>query len=475
MKFLKYFVAILCCTIFISCDDEISTIGSSLGTSKIEIIVDSTFVNLTGQSVFTDSIIGRTTDPLLGNLTVSNYGTLRTGYLTQFMPTLKLDTLNVTPQTIDSIHLLLSYYDNDLTGDSLAPMILDVYRLKKTIKAPLYTNLNPDEYYSPDDWLARCTFGSSTEGYVEDDNNSSLNSSSIGTAAAKTYKRITVKLPKSLGQELFELYKSDPNSFSMPSEFAKHFPGVYIDIAYGNGRVVNIKSIFMTAYYRAIDSKGETKSLAYTYMGVTPEIYSINHFTLTPDQELIQNVEEGNADGQTVYVQAPIGYMPVVHFPVQKIIDRYREEMAGSEKIQNILNALSFTIPAIVDEDAKLSPPQHLLFIRKSQVKSFFENKMLPDKVSTVYAKYDKGKKAYDFGNIGSYIRDIMDSGKEVTEEDEEIALIPIYMTSETSTGYYESTTTITSATPYCASPAIVKLDLSGAQIKITYTTQKPY
>lgn len=471
MKLLKYFAAILCCAVLISCDDEISTIGSSLGTSKIEVIVDSTFVNLTGQSVFTDSIIGRTTDPLLGNLTVSNYGTLRTGYLTQFMPSLKIDTLDVTPQTIDSIHLLLSYYDNDLTGDSLAPMILDVYKLKKTIKAPLYTNIDPNEYYSPDDWLARCTFGSSTEGYEDEANKNSSSSTGDG----KTYKRITVKLPTSLAQEVFEQYKKDPNTFATPGEFAKYFPGIYINIAYGNGRVVNIKSIFMTAYYRAIDTKGDIDTLAYTYMGVTPEIYSINHFTLTPDEELIQNVEAGNAEGKTVYVQAPIGYMPVINFPTQKIIDRYREEMAGSEKIQNILNALSFTIPAIVDEDAKLSPPQYLLFIRKSQVKSFFEEKQLPDKVNTVYATYDKGKKAYDFGNIGSYIREVMDSGKEVTKDDEEIALIPINLTSETSTGYYETTTTITSATPYCAAPAIVKLDLSGAQIKITYTTQQPF
>ena len=471
MKLLKYFVAICCCMALLSCEDEISTLGSSLETSEIKVVVDSTFVNLTGQSAFTDSIIGRTTDPLLGNLTVSNYGTLRTGYLTQFMPSINIDTLNVTPQTIDSINLYLSYYNSDLTGDSLAPMILDVYRLNKTIKAPLYTNINPDDYYSPDDWLARCTFGSSTEGFV--DSNSS-SSSSTSKEEAKTYKRISVKLPKAFGEELFNQYKKDPNTFAMPSEFAKFFPGMYVDISYGNGRVINIKSIFMTMYYRAIDSKGKIDTLAYTYMGVTPEVYSINHFTLTPDELLLQNIEESNANGKAVYVQAPIGYMPVINFPTQNIIDRYEQEMIGNEKIQNILNALSFTIPAVVDEDAALSPPKYLLFIRKSQVKEFFEEKKLPDQIGTVYATYNKSKKVYDFGNIGSYIRQIMDSGKPVTKDDEEIALIPIDVTSETNSGYYETTTTITNVTPYCASPAMVKLDLSGAQIKITYTTQQP-
>ena len=277
-----------------------------------------------------------------------------------------------------------------------------------------------------------------------------------------------------MGNVSFNQYKKDPNTFAMPSEFAKFFPGMYVDISYGNGRVINIKSIFMTMYYRAIDSEGKIDTLAYTYMGVTPEVYSINHFTLTPDELLLQNIEESNANGKAVYVQAPIGYMPVINFPTQNIIDRYEQEMIGNEKIQNILNALSFTIPAVVDEDAALSPPKYLLFIRKSQVKEFFEEKKLPDQIGTVYATYNKSKKVYDFGNIGSYIRQIMDSGKPVTKDDEEIALIPIDVTSETNSGYYETTTTITNITPYCASPAMVKLDLSGAQIKITYTTQQP-
>lgn len=467
MKFLKYLTALCCCIVLLSCEDEISTIGSSLGASKVEVVVDSTFVKLTGQSVFTDSIIGRTTDPLLGNLTVNNYGTLRTGYLTQFMPSLNIDTLNVTPHTLDSLKLYLSYYNSDLTGDSLAPMILDIYRLNKTIKAPLYTNLNPEEYYSPDDWLARCTFGSSTEGFVDENNSSDKET--------VTYKRISVDMPISLGQELFNQYKKDPSSFAMPSEFAKFFPGIYMNIAYGNGRVVNIKSIFMTMYYRAVKQNGKIDTLAYTYMGVTPEIYSINHFDLTPDAQLLQNIEKDNAEGKIVYAQAPIGYMPVIHFPTQNIINKYHEKMDGTEKIQNILNALSFTIPAVIDENAPLSPPKHLLFIRKSQVESFFLNKEVPDDISTVYATYDKSRQVYDFGNIGSYIRDILDrEDPTVTPDDEEIALIPIHVTSETSNGYYETTTSVTSVTPYCASPAIVKLDLSGAKIKITYTTQSP-
>lgn len=466
MKILKFIAITIGCLALIACEDEISTIGSSLNATNIEITVDSTFVKLSGKSVFTDSILGRTTDPLLGTLTVNNYGTLRTGYLTQFMPSLNIDTLNVTPSTLDSIKLYLNYYDSDLTGDSLAPMVLDVYRLDKTIKGPLYTNINPNDYYSPDNLIASCTFGSTTEGFI--DNNNSTDNKKV------TYKRIGVDLPLSLGEEIFNEYKKDPNVFAMPSEFAKFFPGVYMDISYGNGRVVNIKGIFMTMYYRAIDSAGKIDTLSYTYLGVTPEVHSINHFTLVPDETLKQNVEIGNTQKDHVYVQAPIGYMPIIHFPTQNIIDKYNEKMSETHKIQNILNSLAFTIPAVVEEGAKLSPPEHLLFIRASQVKDFFEQKLLPDDISTIYATYDKANKVYNFGNISSYIRSVMQrEDPTVTEDDETIALIPVQILSETSSNYYNTTTSVTSVTPYCASPAFVKLDLNEAKIKITYTTQK--
>lgn len=466
MKLLKYLVAAFCCLTIVACEeDELSTIGSSLNSSDIVITVDSTFVKLTGESVFNDSILGRTTDPLLGNLTVDNYGTLHTGYLTQFMPTLNIDTTNVTPATLDSVRLYLNYYDTDLTGDSLAPMVLDIYRLNKTIKAPLYTNIDPTDYYSPDDYITSTTFGSSTEGFVDEKTST--------TDKTISYKQIKVDLPLSMGEEIFELYKKNPDIFALPATFAEHFPGMYMNISYGNGRVVNVKGIFMTMYYRAINSEGKIDTLSHTYMGVTPEVYSINHFTLTPDATLQQNVAQANASGHRAYIQSPVGYMPIIHFPTQNVIDKYKEKMSETSKIQNILNALSFTIPIVEDPNAVLAPPEYLLFVRASQAKDFFEQKLLPDDISTIYAKYDKGLKAYNFGDISSYIRSVLQrEDPTVTEDDETIALIPVNITFETSTNYYTTTTSITSVTPYSASPAFAELDLDGAKIKITYTTQ---
>ena len=247
-----------------------------------------------------------------------------------------------------------------------------------------------------------------------------------------------------------------------------------MNISYGNGRMINIKGIFMTMHYRAIDAEGKIDTLSYNYLGVTPEVSSINHFSLTPDESLLQKVQEGNTSGSKVIAQSPVGYMPIIHFPAQNIINKYNEKIEETSKIQNILNFLSFTIPVVKDANNRLDPPEHLLFIRASQVKDFFEQKLLPDDINTIYATYNKEKGVYDFGNISSYIRSILQrEDPTVTEDDETIALIPVQVLTETSTSYYNTTTSVVSVTPYSASPTIVELDLSGAQIKIIYTTQK--
>lgn len=459
MKILKYFPLLCCCIAMIACEDEVSTLGSSLNASDITITVDSTFTKVTGQSVFTDSIIGRTTDPLLGNLTMKGYGTLQTGFLTQFMPTLNLDTAGVSINTLDSIKLFLNYYNTDLTGDSLAPMVINIYRLNKTVTAPLYTNINPSDYYTPENLLASHAFGSSLEGFLDGNSDD-----------PKPYKRIAIKLPIELGQEIFTEYKQNPDIFASPAKFAQFFPGVYMNIVYGNGRVVNIKGVFMTMFYHSVDLDGKAEQRQYTYMGVTPEIYSINHFTLTPDATLKQNVESGK-----IYVQAPIGYMPIIKFPTRNIIERYREALGTSNKIQNILNSLTFTIPAIANENNGLTPPTYLLFIRQSQAAEFFLQKKLPDNVNSFYATYDATNKLYNFGDVSKYIRNIIDSGNEVTNDDELIAIIPIQLITETSSNYYTTTTEITSVTPYASSPTIIQLDLENAKLKINYTTQTSF
>lgn len=96
-----------CAIILSACDENNqSTIGSSLVTSPVKIVVDSTFT-LTGQSIRNQDIQSRTVRQLLGIIDAKEYGQFSSEIVTQFMSAMTFDTTGVKREYIDSIKLLL--------------------------------------------------------------------------------------------------------------------------------------------------------------------------------------------------------------------------------------------------------------------------------------------------------------------------------------------------------------------------------
>mgnify|MGYP000772701751 FL=1 len=62
------------------------------------------------------------------------------------MPAANFDTVGVNK--LDSLILYLSYNTESFTGDSLAPMQLSVYPLDKRLESPVYSGIDPAEYYN---------------------------------------------------------------------------------------------------------------------------------------------------------------------------------------------------------------------------------------------------------------------------------------------------------------------------------------
>ena len=130
-----------------SCGDENSMIGSSIVDTDLEIVVDSSFQKMvTAESIPNDSVVGRTITQLIGRISIPGYGKLETDFLTQFMSASTFDTVGV--DRLDSLVLYLSYNTESFTGDSLAPMQLSVYPLEKQLKSPVYSSVDPAEYYN---------------------------------------------------------------------------------------------------------------------------------------------------------------------------------------------------------------------------------------------------------------------------------------------------------------------------------------
>lgn len=452
-----------------SCGDENSTIGSSIVDTNIEIVVDSSFQKLiTVESIPNDSVVGRTITQLIGRISIPGYGRLETDFLTQFMPAATFDTVGV--DRLDSLILYLSYNADSFTGDSLAPMQLSVFPLEKQLKSPIYSSIDPSEYYN-----AQATPVALT----------SYNASFLGLPDSLVelgYKMIRVKMPDEMADRFFQKYEEDPSVFSSPSRFTQYFPGFYVKTSYGSGCVVNVQNTVMNLHYTKtteIDGTDSTYVATQTLMAVTPEITTGNHIKLEIAPEIKSEVAAGKA-----YILAPAGLNVLLHFPTRKIVEAFENAIEEGTSLQGIVNSLILQVPLkeIADNPYNLSPPQFLLFVRKSELREFFEKKKLADNVDSFYAEYDSSTRSYNFTGLRPFINDIIEkkrSGTEISDADEEIVLVPVSVYSETvssgSSYYYYSYNeqeVVTDIVPYISAPALALVDVENIKLQLTYSKQ---
>ncbi|MDE6368337.1 MAG: DUF4270 domain-containing protein, partial [Muribaculaceae bacterium] len=314
--------------IFISsCENSQSPIGASIIEDKISISIDSAFT-VNGHSVASNAVQSRTLLQLLGRIDASGYGSLSSDVVTQFMPSISLDTTGVTVNSIDSLKLMMAVYHGNFVGDSITPMGIDVYRLNRDLPYPIYSDFNPEGYYDPSQKIGSLVYNASTLG----DSDSLKNAS---------YHVISVKLPRELAQEFFSAYLQDPANFSSPNAFINNvFKGIYIRNSYGSGRLTLVSNTQMRAYYRRTikkdDGTDSIQSKVANYFAVTPEIITNNNIGL----KLAPSVTELVNQGENIVV-SPTGYDVEFEFPIRDVIATYKANKTG----ESAINTLTFTLP----------------------------------------------------------------------------------------------------------------------------------
>lgn len=452
-----------------ACTDE--TIGVSITDSVSSIIEDSSFV-ITGQSVRNDRVQMRTSTKMLGSLRAEGFGSLQAEAVTMWMPAVSIDTTGVKSEWIDSCRLKLRIPVRDgYTGNSLAPMRLSVYRLNKSLPSPIYSDFDPTGYYNADDLLATESY-SPTSGWVE------MSTSYLtGSVEYDTVRVISVPMPVELGRDLFDAYKSDPSMFTSPKRFADFFPGIYITNSYGSGHVVNIKATELDVYYRQHVHLTDTTDTIYpaqcqSYLASTPEVVSDNIIHFDIDDAITSMVNNGEA-----LIVAPAGYEVQVRFPIQDIIDKYRNNIGTN---QSIINNLTLRLPVSVPEtEYDIQPPTYLLMVKTSKKDTFINGDSLTNNQDSFYAVYNAVKKEYEFTGLRDYIINIINNqGGIATEDDINFTITPVDVVTYTyssSYSYYYSTaatSVVTKISPLVSRPAIVRLLLDQAKIKMTYSKQ---
>lgn len=448
-----------------SCEDSTSVIGSSLINGEVTITVDTLEMKVTAQSIYEPDFDSRSQSKLLGRINVPEYGSLDCSFVSQLLTATKMNIPDsITVNDIDSLRMVLKVPRGSLTGDSLAPQQLKVYALTRQIPSDIVSNFDPTGYYDP-----KAPIG--VKSYT-------LSALSLNDSLFKLGSdiNIPVMMPQIYAKQLFTQYRENPSIFQWPQEFAKKYPGIYVEQNFGNGCIGLISNLEFYLYWhydkQVYQKKEDSDEYHYVpqlardsvcLLSSRPEVLSANCVTYKVS-DYLQNLANNNKS----IITTPGGYHVNVHFPAKELLKKYEKDLYTTA----VVSKLTFEIPAkAVKNDFGLEAAPHLLMVKSSEREEFFRENKVPDGITSFYAKYDTDTESYTFTGMREYIMNIINQNK-VEEEDVEFSLIPVIVSTEVVEGYSSSTTYVTGCSPYIGRPTVTELDTDHAIICFTYSRQ---
>lgn len=451
-----------------SCQDELSDIGNSLAPGETTINVDSLSYDLYGATIPAPSFESKSGYTLIGSISVPEYGQLNCSYVTQFLPAESItlpDT--ITSADMDSVRMIMSIPKSYVTGDTLVSQQVRVYSLTKNLPSDIASSFKPDGYYNPAFPMGVKNYNLSGETYTD------------STYIKSSLVSVKVTLPRELGIKVVEAYKTEPEIFTWPQEFAKLWPGVYVEPAFGKGAVAPVVNTSIFSYFpktvssSKVDSEGNVK-VTYTTVAdsvclftTAPEVLSSVNIDYRPSSTLESLATSGNT-----IVTTPGGYAATIKFPAREVLEQYWDKSYDL----GVINNMTFQIPAKeISNKYGIGVPPSLLLIKSSELDSFFSEGKIPDNKISFAGSYSASTGCYSFGSMRQYIVDMRAKGEgNITEDDISFTLVPVDITTEEVTNPYtnEITVYVTGVLPYILKPTMVELDTQKANITFTYSNQ---
>ena len=451
-----------------SCEEDTTTIGSVISSGEVAITVDTFYFDLDAKAMAIPSFDSKTGNLMVGNIETKEYGKLNCSFVTRLMCVPKLNVADslLDPMRVDSCKLILGADRKDIIGDSLAPQRFTVYPLTKQLPSNIDNTFNPEGYYNPSAPLASRSY--------------TLSEVSLKDSAfySNSFVELTVDLPKSFGQEIFEKYISEPEIFQWPQTMAEKFlPGLYVKSTFGKGCIANIKNAYIAVFYYnlaktttitdkdTVVAETHVRNVVFPF-SVSPEVLSSNNIIYQPSEQI--KTKNSNQDGEIV-ITTPGGYVGSFNFPAQALIDRYQEKNTHLSTV----NELNLYIPAeVFDPSSGFSMAQNLLMVKSSEYENFFKENKVPDNLSSFTGVYDSKNGQYNFTTMRSYFIELLNK-KEITKEDLEFTLVPVEITTETNQGYYGNNATyVTKCVPYTSKPTMTLLKTNEAKVTFSFSTQ---
>lgn len=444
-----------------SCEDEISTIGSSTMPESDIIRIKADTLRCGVATGYRDSIYVRTGYPLLGNITDPEYGSVKAGYLAQFYASNKislsttsndsvtfnilrtsaahdlgLDPKGIYTSRFDSLinntldSLTLRVYYNTYYGDSLTPMQLSVYALKSDAKlerepeSAFYSNNDFSKYVDTKQLLG-------TKAYTAA--NRVLSDSVRNQSGYLPY--IEIKLSDEMKEKFYSYIvkaaiardKKGKSAYSYEDIFAdietmreNFLSGVSVQSTFGDGSIIKVYNTAIWFYYRSyhrynpdgtlLRNSTDTGDSAYVtshvqYMAVTPDVVQMSNLDLTDIKK-----QDRFDDADNAYITSPQGYYATIELPVGKAIRRMMDDEQRNDSAY-FLNGANFSLMCEKPQGVLLSstPAQRVMMIEEDKMTRFFEESRVPDNQVATIGSYVADSISnyiyyYSFGNLNALV-----------------------------------------------------------------------
>lgn len=442
-------------SILAGCNDDLSSIGTSIQPGDDTIAVYTDTFRIQATTVQLDSIYARSTSAQLGELYDPLYGNLKSDYMCQFYCPSDFQ-FKYTPYEgkIDSVEFNIYYkgitnHNGIWVGDSLAPMRAEIFKITSPLQKNFYTHMDPKLY---------CDMQESMGAQAYTAYNANVPDS---IRALDTFSpHVSIKMPTEFGQRFYDETINNPGTFKNQETFNAFFPGLYVTTTFGSGNILSVSSSYIYIYYtEALKNTAGEDSLvkrAETF-STTKEVIQLSRFKNTDMSQLLQ------PNDSYAFFKTPAGVCTRLVFPTKEITPIMEKR---------IVNNLPLKLKAMPQEDWQyaLAPPPNLLVLPEDSVKSFFEGGQIDNSVTSYLSEtYDATTRTYTFPNLANLLKYQMENNP---DKDLSILLIPVERATTTSSNGYQNSVVTTAITNYLA-PSGVKIRKDEEVMKIGITSCK--
>lgn len=401
---------------FVACDDNTGNLGFELVPETDLITRNYATFNVNTQSYQVgDKVLARSSMSYLGKFTDPETGTgINSDFLAQFYCP---ETFSF-PDTIDNDYITsveLRLFIDDFIGDSLANFKLNVYELDQVLDAgqDYYTNINPSDYYDEAKEPIATKWYSISDRTISDSTR----------WAANYYNSIRIPLPREMGQQIYDAYKTNPELFKNTDTWINSglpaSKGFYFQIEAGDGAIAYIDVAQLNINFKYYDEEFAKDTTGVVQFASTEEVVQATRFKNYNLAKLLDN-------NQVTYLKSPAGIFTQATLPIEQI------------NIQDTINSANIVFTRyndLVDSKFKLSIPKTVLMVRLDDyLKGFFENYSLPDSVSSYTTDFNSSSNTYEFTNIAKLINTMKTELKQGTasENYNKVLIIPVEATLDT-------------------------------------------